>query len=830
MLGRLLLLSLLLLASSPAQEIPLAEELRRLDEYAKAERALEAGLVQVASLKFGRLLQRADLSEAARATIEQGYLESCVRAGKSTTALAVSYSDRLLTDAQTTFWRGLALAGMGRFTEAVALLEEVSREDSPSELRRAALLSRASLLVSLSQPEQALAQLARLPHDPLASLKRAEIRLQLADYPQAAQELATNDPQRLSSSQRVYRSFLKYRLDFLEGRLESAEAGFRSLLEPGLSLPRKLREMTQIGLAETLLEASQDESAQDALLLFIEGSPESLFLSQAFSMLAELPGFAGDDLAEDFARWVQSDSAELRAIASYYQALQLFRLEKSQEAHDEFRRFLDNFPRHFLQRQALLHLVSLAVTEGDRVEITALFQELEPLTLSPAAEGERIYAEARAYLETGEYARALEGFRELAQMPDLAEELRQKSAYHLGLSAIPGGDGEDFQLADQLLQQSGSDELEAQLLLEAALWRAKRPSEEAQPYFQEFLNRSQPTHPRHREGVLAFVEWILHREGRNLARAEEALASLEKTSETAEQQETRLLLQVRLQEASGRLPEAAEVLGTLVTSFPESAAYPAHLLKLGELHYRMRNFARARVYFESLAEKFPTDAREETALYFAGCAAMYSMGPTSLEEATELFQQVIDRDGEFLLPARRKQAELLIRQGTPEEAVALLDSLISELQAEGAPRDVASAMLLRARALPLVKTEDVRTQMQAAAQQLRPLLADSSLGGDQLNEAAYQLGRLLTLLERPDEALEVYHDRLFEGEAPPQNQPPGYGSLFRCGLAAISLLESRQHWEAAARIADRLTRLPGPRASEAQELAKRIRLQHMLWD
>ena len=62
------------------------------------------------------------------------------------------------------------------------------------------------------------------------------------------------------------------------------------------------------------------------------------------------------------------------------------------------------------------------------------------------------------------------------------------------------------------------------------------------------------------------------------------------------------------------------------------------------------------------------------------------------------------------------------------------------------------------------------------------------------------------------------------------NHPPDPYWFYRAGFEAVSLLEERERWEAAARLADRLADAKGDRSEEANDRAKRIRVVHFLWD
>ena len=53
---------------------------------------------------------------------------------------------------------------------------------------------------------------------------------------------------------------------------------------------------------------------------------------------------------------------------------------------------------------------------------------------------------------------------------------------------------------------------------------------------------------------------------------------------------------------------------------------------------------------------------------------------------------------------------------------------------------------------------------------------------------------------------------------------------YRAGFLAVELLEENEQWEGAARMAERLAQAGGDRATEAKDVATKIRLERFLWD
>ena len=54
--------------------------------------------------------------------------------------------------------------------------------------------------------------------------------------------------------------------------------------------------------------------------------------------------------------------------------------------------------------------------------------------------------------------------------------------------------------------------------------------------------------------------------------------------------------------------------------------------------------------------------------------------------------------------------------------------------------------------------------------------------------------------------------------------------FYSAGFAALHILELRQDWQAALNLAVRLSKTTGPKAREAANKARRIKLEHFIWN
>ena len=102
-------------------------DITSLPNWTAALSAHNDGLSDVALLKLEEINSRQDLTDQNRTRIRALLVENLVRTGKYDEALSTAKGDEL------PFWRGMALSGLGRITEALPLLHQFI--DDPSNNR-----------------------------------------------------------------------------------------------------------------------------------------------------------------------------------------------------------------------------------------------------------------------------------------------------------------------------------------------------------------------------------------------------------------------------------------------------------------------------------------------------------------------------------------------------------------------------------------------------------------------------------------------------------------------------------------------------------------------
>ena len=111
----------------------------------------------------------------------------------------------------------------------------------------------------------------------------------------------------------------------------------------------------------------------------------------------------------------------------------------------------------------------------------------------------------------------------------------------------------------------------------------------------------------------------------------------------------------------------------------------------------------------------------------------------------------------------------------------------------------------------------------------QPKAFTSGMAYDQILHP-YWLAYALRKMKQDVAALEACQTVTEQQDLAQGLDPDAAAWYYRAGFLAVELLEERKQWEGAARMAERLAQAGGERATEAQDIATKIRLQRFLWD
>jgi TolA-binding protein len=805
----------------PAQQAADPEDLLRV-----AQEALRDDVPEAAAAKLSRAYTDAAtrFGEDGRRRIGERLLEAQVRAGQVEEAIRRSEDPWLRDLPMVRFWRGLALAQAGRVPESIEALTRIAADPSHPCAGEAAL-SAAALYVRDQQPDEALGILAAVPETApdaarrMARLRRSELLLALG-RPEDAERVLAESPPAEAALDKVWSlrdQFLRAKLDLVRGNAAAAATQLESLLQSGPDTDPTLHDAAFVLLAQSRSRLGRRDEALASLLEFVSLHPESSRLEDAFLELDHL-GFFGapSPLLE---QWTGSPHPPLAALALLFGTS----ARPVADAVAGLREFLQRFPGHAMAPTATLTLAQRLVTEAPG-EALRLLESLEILPLRPEQRRYAADLAGRCRFQLGDYTVAATSFRLAGgDTPSVADVWNATVAsFHARDLALY-----EENLGRLRLLPDGTA-LASDLELDRALFLAAAKHPEALTALKDFA-QAHPDHPRALDASLAVAEFHLLEFPPRAIAAQRQLESLRSAPLSPAQSEQADYVGLWIELAAGKPEDAARKGEAFLAAWPSSTRRAEVLMKLGELYFQAGNYPLARQKFERLHRDEPDGPHAETALFFAGRAAMEAQDS---KEAIALWAEVIDRGGPLAHEARRQQALSLLRDGNPDDAIRVLDAILRS--PSPVSEDLRLAALLNRGQAFLEKSRQVEAAQEplvAAVAAFDDILDSRSADRFWRNQASVFKAKCLELLDAPDQALETYYEVVatLPTEGLRTEEIPEYDWFYRAGFAAIALLQEQRNWSAAANLAERLGLTRGSRASEAAELANRIRLQHFLW-
>lgn len=851
MIVRPMVLSLLLalpLSGAPA--------LKGIPAYAQGLEALNAGLWEVAESRFEEALKTPDLTPADQRVLRLKQLETWIRDDRSAEALAKLAEPVWANDPETYFWKAQALAGMGRYREAVEGLFP-AMENEKATHRSEALLTRASLQLSLNEQDAAFATLEVLGKagdakaTRQARLRQAAILIDQGKAKEARKLLP--EAKSLPPEDLQEQAFLQAKLLLGEGKAAEAVPAFTLLLDQpkGQSLLRYHGAI--LGLADALSQSQGTSAAADSLLAAIQLHPDSPLLEAMFrrlqQWLPEQPA-PNDAILERLAQWspskplpptlfsAQGDGStgawpvfapgpadDLSAFALFTRAIGLHR-QPTAEAKASANRLLTRLriehPDHFLSSKALLQSGKWLLEEGRGDRAFAALAAVRQMAGSPLIRGEAAFLEARAEFDRGNPAAASSLFDQAAAL--LPTDSGDRAALNAALVRLQAG--------SVIAATPGNPEREARILADLALERAlSLPSPEAS---FEALKKFLTDHPgaaRIADARLSAADAALHAHPVDLefAKSQVELVNADPALLASIKPERLSLLKLRIADHSPQPSDAIIAAKALLNDRPENEE--ASMI-LGRSYFRNGDYHNARLVLEKLAATSPQSPVAPAALMLAARSAALGATASSREESLILFAKVAEGSSGLAPLAKLERARLLTDLNRLDTTIAELQPWFQSMKPTD-PLRIPSGLLL-AEALyarGTAKPDSLTTALSIYDQLLSVAVGRPSV----LHRLHYLRGMTLELLPRGSgvpgtrerEALESYYIVLQSGST----HPPGEWEWFeRCGFRALALLEKAGRWEAAISTASKIASFNGPRAEEAAARAKQLRLEHMIWE
>jgi tetratricopeptide (TPR) repeat protein len=744
-------------------------------KFAAAERLIEQGLPTMALAKLHGMDTTAWQKEVKN---QHTLLRGRAFLAAARPEEAVNALQSIAETPEGAFWLAESYAIMGRHSMAASAY--ATAEDGGAELANRARIGRARMLAHRGD-RGAAEEILRATNLPEARMELAALTID-SGRPLDALEILDS-----TSVESARRSELLARAKEALGEPEEAYELLVDIPPADRTTERRLT-MLQARLA---LKLNRPEIASSTLETWISSDPHNP-QSECFFHLLELAqkSVSAPDLAP-LRRWVGDSRNPARANRA---ALAMARIELAQgnvdAARDLYRKFLEEAgPSDPLLPKAKEELATLLVEAGDPGSALAIVAEGR----GPGLDFARGLASAAA----GDHASASKFF-------DAAwQAAHWDSARHNALLSLA--------LTDKPLTGAPPWTLEARAMAAAA---------REYPRAEELLTQLVASGNASSGSALALAE--LQVVNGNHAAALPALRQISNPDPATAERAAALAVfaeDTGLPDSSPRAIAAAE---SFLRNFPDSELSPMVEMKLGEILFRRGDYLSAREHFTAVAES-PTAELAQQARFMAARSAANSLDQAGREEAIELYEDVARTGGTLAPRARLSQALLLNTLGRPEEAIALIDSLLDTDPGS----DIRFAALIE-KGDALFSMGDTNPEFYRRAIATWRLAVDAPPRWR--NQALVKIGTASENLGETEAALSSFVDAMEPPSGDDAPRDPEYFWSYKAGFDAASLLESLNRPTEAAALYARLAARQGPRAEEARQRLSRLQLENFLWD
>jgi len=826
------------------------------EEERQGMNALASHLADVAAARFKSALDQPNLSAADVQRLTLLLAESHVRSNQAQEALKVLENPEMQHLPAAMFWQAQAFSSLGRFQEAADLFTRLLATQNPPYFAES-VLTRSRLLSALGNHRDAIAglnllTLTKSPHASRAKIDQTTLLLHTGKIAEARKALP--DLKSLKGRALLEARILHAKILQAETLYQKAADAFTEIIatnqKEGTQLPEILHPAA-IGLARARASLNQRPEATDALLSFIQNQPDSPLLAEAFSLLEFL--VSGRENGQDPVNTLISERLEQWSVDTQGKHPAIF--PESSSGAADYMPFLPSFDHPQLHAHALM-LRAIALSGATEPEARELQRHLitrlrwehpdSPLALdgmllyarslyrqkqndkaqnilenilsqqsSGSAQIEALLVLAADFFQQKNFQQAAHHFDKATQL--LSSTAQTSAMFDLGLSQLLNSDEEGFQMS---LSKAAPD-LKTSLQLEQALYMASTSPAAALPVLDRFI-LDNPSHYRVADAQLAVAYCAMQQQPPALSLARAQLDTLQGSKQFPEKT---LVARIQFALASNDQPGAVNLCRQFLENFPSSADANKVTLLLGGALYQNGDLSDARITLQKLAQTDPGMAAP--ALMIAARAAARTGTPQALTDAITLFDNVIQSATSLAPFAVLEKARTMIDAKSPAHlviAIKELTDMFDKLPPESELRIPTGIMLMEA-LYALGGSEPSRYNSALAVQ--KKLLDSPGISREERHLISYFRGLTLEQLNKADEALSVYYEVI---DSHLLKAPNNWDYFERCGFNAISLLEKNARWESAIGLAKKLSAFPSPRAKEAAERARRLSLEHMVWE
>ncbi len=766
---------------------------------AEAEKAYRTGLLEDAEQAYVQWLREGDdavMLEKVRLRL----IELAVRQGDWEKARNRLDDEPPLPGAEWAFWRAQMLLGQGNRAQGLAALETLVEAHAQHALSLEASLTLAAHLLEDREFDRVERLLSRWERSTSSHVDYLKARLAVE---KGAHLDAINEMERLRQNPEGLRAEQLMRVYFDLGRL-------RWLV-------------------------NQPESSEAVMRAFLEKFPDSVHQEAAFEMLAQFGVFRSAPQREQWLAWSKSYSARMQGDVLFHAAAAEARSDDLTAALTLIEKIE---PAHPLGGAAAVEKARWLLRAGN---VGACLAYLSPAQIGQFDDEVPVrqaltFLRGKALFEEGRLAEALGAFN-----PDppasSTQEATRAAAFNTAVTSIASNQADAFQRGlDGLRQSTDLPEQRSAVIGEALFQRAlalaqdplsrERALGESEALIEKF-----PLHNRAAQAKMMQAELCLGAQPPRLGKAKDLMDSMRAGDAPSKYSAARLdYLGIWYQSLVGDGARVIQLGREFDAQFPSSPLTANVRLRCAEAFFDEGNSAGARGLLRPLAGEVAKGSSVGIQAGFLEAFASQKFG--SHPRAVKAWRSLIGRtEGEHRLIARHQQALTLCQQGNRTDAIAQWDEVAGS---EPSRALLLRVLLAKGECLTVMADTDAARGMEAIGV-FDDVLALPEAPPIWREEALYRKGVVHLRMKAYTEAMTAFNQviRQFkarhsagEREAREKPSPVWY---YRAGFEAISLLEMRQQWEFAARLADEMAAIEGERSEEAKERAAEIRVRHFLW-
>ena len=549
---------------------------------------------------------------------------------------------------------------------------------------------------------------------------------------------------------------------------------------------------------------------------FIGGKAESALLMDAFNILLEEDIFRTNPQAlEKLNGWVKARDASRQPAAMYAMGILLLEKDDLSGAVKMAEEGLSKYPQSLPVQILSLNTITVLLDKNRLQDAERLISKY------PGSSPDLVFQQGALAFLKKDYSLAQKFFREAARRA--SETTAENALFNENLAALNANDASGA--AALIKEASGSSRLRESILFEQAHYAAKRMAPQAAELLANFITLAE-TPALKTQARLDQVEVALNLNPPDLETVQAILPLLEKEQLSPEQ--TMQLARLNILEAESRQewPNAIQSCRRAIALDSEGKQADMLYLKLGELLYKNGDFHEAQLVLQPFPSKYPDSPLQAAALFLAGKAAQQSNTGSTLNAALNIFKTLGTGDTPFAQPARIEEASVLLRMGKADQCIVALENLLSS----PLPRYM-RLLALSIQADAWVAKEDTHSDtLRKAINLCTEILDTPNLGLAWKFKALTQRAQFYERMNEQKKALDDYASILAHTPSGSSaNKRRDWHWFYNAGFASIRLLGQLQDWDGALALAKKLAQTSGPRAREAAAYARRIQLEHFIW-